>query len=87
MGGPKAQVKLLKKGSDFNLIGPVGARRLTHLIPGSSAHEIPGHTRGLGRQIFLQEIELSRTQIGLPPNLEYLRLHYRISSWLEKLLW
>jgi hypothetical protein len=46
--------------------------RLTHLIPGSIAYEIPGHVRGLGRQILPHEIRLSRTQIGLPPNLGFI---------------
>ena len=54
--------------------------RLTDLIPGAMAYEIPGHTRGLGRQILPHEILLSRTQIRLVTNLEYLRPNCRIIS-------
>jgi hypothetical protein len=43
---------------------------LTHLVSGSIAPEIPGHTIVLG-QILSPMIRLSRTPIGLPPNLEY----------------
>ena len=57
---------------------------LTHLIPGSTAHEIPGHTRGLGRQILPHEIRLSRTQIGLPPNLEYIALKLQTNFFAIK---
>jgi hypothetical protein len=56
--------------------------RLMDPIPGAIAYEIPGHTRGLGRQILPHEILLSRTQIGLTPNLEYMHPNYRIISLL-----
>ena len=41
----------------------------------------------LGRQIIPHELLLSRPQIGLPPNLEYMHSNYRIISLLSKLLW
>ena len=58
---------------------------LTHFISGSIAPEIHEDTRDLGRQILPHEIRLSRTPIGLPPNLEYLAPNYR-KFLIEKLL-
>ena len=58
-----------------------------HLIPGSIAYEIPGHTRGLDRQILPHEILFSRTQIGLPPNLEYIAPKLLENFLAKKLLW
>ena len=47
-----------KTATSKNESGHCGEMSLTHLISGSIAHEIPGHTRGRNRQILPHEIRV-----------------------------